>query len=83
MKIYNVINTAGFLDRLGKCEGRVYAVAPNGELQDIKKFAEEFRSFSWMGGRLNLTNEFELRFESPDDALNMLHFMAECNFSAA
>ena len=79
MKICNITNTEGFLDRLGKCEGRVYVVAPDGGLQDIKKYAEEIRSFSWMGGRLSLTNEFELRFEKCDDALKMLRFMAEGN----
>lgn len=77
MKICNITNTAGFLDRLGKCEGKVYVVAPDGGLRDIKKYAEELRSFSWMVGRLDLTKEFELRFEKSGDALNMLRFMTE------
>ena len=77
MKICKVINTERFLDRLGKCEGGVYVVAPDGGLQDIKRYAEEIRSFGWMVGRLDLTSEIELRFEKRDDALNMLHFMAE------
>lgn len=83
MKIFNVNNTEKFLDRLGKCEGKVYAVAPDGGLQDIKGYAEALRTFSWLGGRLNLPNEFELRFERSNDALMMLHFLTECNSSAA
>ena len=79
MKIFNVTNTEKFLDRIGKCEGGVYVVAPDGGLQDIKGYAEALRSFRWMSGRLNLPNEFELRFENGNDALNMLHFMTEDN----
>ncbi len=83
MKIFKVTNAERFLDRLGKCEGEVYVVAPDGGLQDIKRYAKELRSLSWMVGRLDLTNEFELRFENSGDALMMLHFMTECNSGAA
>ena len=83
MKICNVTNTAEFLDRLGKCEGEVYVVTPDGGLQDIKRYVEGIRSLRWMGGWLNLTKEFELRFEKRDDAMRVLRFLVEGNPCAA
>ena len=83
MKICNITNTAEFLNRLGKCEGGVYAVTPEGQLQNIKRYAEEIRSFDWMGGRLDLTHEIELRFERQDDAMRILNFLIQGDPCAA
>ena len=76
MKIFNIKNPGEFLERVQKCEGRVYCVDADGRKWDLKQQAEYLKS-SGMLRYMGPIDQMEISLENGADTAKLLNYMAE------